>query len=220
LLFWLTTEAVRTSKRRLELGNSLSEFMRELGLMPASAGGGKRSDAKRLRDQMDRLFRCRISFDEQMTRPDGKEGKRWLDMQVAPKGEYWWNVKHPEQGALWGSWLELGEDFFNAIIVAPVPADMRALRALKRSPLALDLYVWLTYRVYSVNRKGEVLAVSWESLSRQLGCDYDTVKNFRIKALAAIRKIRAVYPGLNLSTKARGRLMLRPSRLAIAAVAN
>jgi hypothetical protein len=32
LLFWVTTEAVRTKSRRLELGNSLRGFMAELGL--------------------------------------------------------------------------------------------------------------------------------------------------------------------------------------------
>src|SRR5690349_17189436 len=51
LLFWITTEAVRTGNRRLYLGNSLAAFMRELGLNPAT-GGGPRSDAQRLRDQM------------------------------------------------------------------------------------------------------------------------------------------------------------------------
>ena len=57
LLFWVITEAVQTKSRRLQLGESISAFMRELGWIPSSAGGGKRSDAKRLRDQMRRLFR-------------------------------------------------------------------------------------------------------------------------------------------------------------------
>ena len=218
LLFWITTEAVKTKNRRLELGHNLSEFMRELGLDPGR--GGKRSDAKRLRDQMERLFSCRISFDERVTMANGAEGKRWLHMEVAPDGELWWHPRHPEQGALWGSWIELGEKFFQAILAAPVPADMRALRALKRSALALDLYVWLAYRVFLVNRCGEPLAVAWESLAQQMGCDFEDVRNFRKKALVAIKKIEAVYPGLNLSTKPRGRLVLRPSRLAIAPVAS
>ena len=37
LLFWITTEAVKTKSRRLELGSSLSAFMRELGKYPAPA---------------------------------------------------------------------------------------------------------------------------------------------------------------------------------------
>jgi hypothetical protein len=38
----------------------------------------------------------------------------------------------------------LGENFFEAITAAPVPLDMRVLKTLKRSPLALDLYAWLS----------------------------------------------------------------------------
>ena len=55
LLFWITTEAVQTKTRRLELGKSLSAFMRDIGLDP-NTGRGKRGDAPRLRDQMRRLF--------------------------------------------------------------------------------------------------------------------------------------------------------------------
>src|SRR5207248_2941646 len=51
LLFWMITEATRTKSRRLELGATLNGFMAELGLNP-DTGGGKRSDARRLRDQM------------------------------------------------------------------------------------------------------------------------------------------------------------------------
>ena len=36
LLAWLTTEAVKTQSRELELGDSLSGFMRELDLVPVS----------------------------------------------------------------------------------------------------------------------------------------------------------------------------------------
>jgi Plasmid encoded RepA protein len=38
LLFWLTTEALRTGNCRLELGGSLAGFMRELGLDPDRGG--------------------------------------------------------------------------------------------------------------------------------------------------------------------------------------
>lgn len=69
-------------------------------------------------------------------------------MQGAAQGDLWWSVRAPNQGALWGSWIELGEMFYTAITRAPVPVDMRTLRALKRSPLALDLYAWLTFQAF------------------------------------------------------------------------
>lgn len=124
LLFWITTEALRTQTRRLELGSSLSGFMTDLGLSPYT-GRGKRGDAKRLRDQMERLFRSRFSL-ERLQEDGARVGKGWLDMQVAPQGDLWWSVKVPDQTALWGSWIELGELFYAAITSAPVPVDIRA----------------------------------------------------------------------------------------------
>jgi len=210
LLFWVTTEAVLTKNRRLELGQSLAAFMRELSLDPSR--GGSRSDAKRLRSQMERLFRCRISFDQLRSRDDGAQGTPWLDMQVAPKGELWWDPKTPEQGALWGSWIELGEDFFKAIIAAPVPHDMRALRALKQSPLALDLYALLNYRGFTTK---EPQYIGWQMLTQQLGSDVGGMDNFRRKVLAALRKVLAVQPHLKV-TQEKGGIRIYPSRPAIA----
>jgi hypothetical protein len=196
LLFWLTTEAIRTKNRRLKLGASLSEFVRQVGL-DTSTGRGPRGDATRLRDQMDRLFRSVISLTVTNAR-----GKSWSDMQVAPKGELWWDFKSPEQGGLFDSWIELGEDFFNAIMAAPVPVDLRILRALKRSPLALDLYAWATYKTFSVTRLGEDQLIPWAALQRQLGGDYGRERAFREAVRKSLRKIKTLYPGLKITEAA------------------
>jgi hypothetical protein len=212
LLFWITTEAVQTKVRRLELGRSLSAFMREIGLDP-NTGRGKRGDAPRLREQMRRLFGAHISF-EQVIDEAHRHGQRWLHMHVAPKGELWWDPKQPLQDDLWGSWIELGEDFFTAITSSPVPVDMRALRALKRSPLALDLYAWTSYRAFTVTKKGKPQFIPWAGLMAQLGTDYTEHKDFKRYAKAALRKVQAVYPGLAL-TYEQGGLTIHPSRPAI-----
>jgi hypothetical protein len=199
LLFWITSETVRKQGRRLELGSSLAEFMHELGLNPDN-GTGKRSDARRLRDQMERLFRARISFQRKHEGSGGRIGKSWLDMQIAPKGELWWDIKNPEQTALWGSWIELGEDFHRAITAAPVPVDMRALKALKSSPLALDLYAWLSHEAYRAHKSGKGRFVSWPLLMEQLGAEYSDPKNFGRYARAALKKVQLVYPSLKMGS--------------------
>ena len=210
LLFWMTTEALRTGKPRLELGKSLAEFMRELGLNPDNgSAGAKRSDARRLRDQMQRLFRATISFDQV------KGGKQsWLDMQIAPEGVLWWDDKQPYQPALWDSWIELSPQFFRAITATPVPVDMRALKALKRSPLALDLYAWATYTAYQTKQSGQPRLVSWESLHEQFGGDYDEIRNFQAKAWTALHKIQTVYPDLGIE-RIRGGVKVLPCNPAI-----
>jgi len=197
LLFWMTTEALRTGSRRIVLGESLASFMRELGLDPYT-GGGKRGDAQRLRDQMERLFRATISFDSTQEVGDAK-GKRWTDMQVAPDGELWWDFKRPEQSTLFGSWIELGEKFYQAIISSPVPLDIRVLMALKSSALALDIYAWATYKTFSLkqNDKGDQF-IPWSAFMQQLGVDYSNVKEFGRKCRESFRKIQVVYPSLQI----------------------
>ena len=197
LLFWITTEALRTESRKIMLGDSMAGFMRDIGLDPYT-GGGKRGDGARLRNQMERLFRATISFE--ISRSDGEgSGKRWLDMQIAPEGELWWDFKSPDQATLFGSWIELGEKFYDAIISAPVPLDKRALAALKRSPMALDLYAWSTYKSFVLTHgKKRQQFIPWRAFMVQLGADYSDVKNFKRKAKATFRKVQAVYPALDL----------------------
>ena len=58
ILIWMTTEALRTGERKLELGRSLSSFMGQLGLQ---CTGGHWGTIPRFRGQMERLFGAAIS---------------------------------------------------------------------------------------------------------------------------------------------------------------
>lgn len=212
LIYWMTTEALRTKSPRLELGHSLAEFMAELGLNPDNgSAGAKRSDAKRLRDQMTRLFNAVMSFQGDLEH-EGEEGVARMNMTVARKTVLWWSPRQPEQGALWGSYVELGQDFYDAITAAPVPVDMRALKALKRSPLALDLYAWLTYEAYRAHKSRKSRFENWTQLHAHLGAEYARSSDFRRYAKVALRKIATVYPGLKLGKK-RGGIEVMPHSL-------
>ena len=208
LLFWITTEAIRTRSRRLELGESLSEFMNAIGLSYYT-GGGKRGDIKRLQNQMERLLRASISLD--LAKRDGEAiGNRWFDMQVAPEGELWWNLKNPSQSTLFCSWIELSDKFYDAISTSPVPVDMRALKALKRSPLALDFYAWSTYTAYQTQKSGKERSISWDLLHKQFGAEYEKVDEFARNAWNALIKVKQVYPELNIK-RVRGGVNVLPS---------
>ena len=56
----------------------------------------------------------------------------------------------PAGRVLWDSRIELGEKFFHEIIRHPVPLDLNILKAMKRSSLGIDFYLWLTYRTFTV----------------------------------------------------------------------
>lgn len=195
ILFWVNTEAVKTQTRRLELGHTLSNFMRELGMDPRN-GTGPRGDSTRLKNQLTRLFASSITFQQHVTgRAHDGQIFRFLNMQIASEGELWWHPHNPSQGQLWGSWILLGERFFEAITRAPVPVDLRILRAIKSSPLSLDLYAWLTYTAFRASRSGGTIEITWGELANQIGSEYATVKEFGRKCRAALEKIQAIYNG-------------------------
>ena len=136
MLAWVCTEAVQTRSREIVLGRSLSEFMRKLGMQDDS--GSPRGDRTRLRNQMKRLFHCQIELIY-----EHEDVERFIASRIADRGELWWDPKRPNEPVLWESKIRLGEDFFNEIIRHPVPLDMNTLKALKRSSLGLDWYMWL-----------------------------------------------------------------------------
>ena len=207
ILAWVSTEAVRTQSRVLVLGRSLSEFMRALGLEPV---GGVRT---RLRNQMRRLFSAHVSLVY-----EDKRGMVIAGSQVADRAELWWNERKPDEPVLWESKIELGEKFFQEIINRPVPIDMNTLKAMKRSSLGLDLYLWVTYRTFALRCP---LRLTWQQLYQQFGADpsraddHNAVQYFRRKVLRELKKIKIAWPGLNYST-ALGVLILHPSTLTIA----
>ena len=203
ILAWVCTEVVRTGSREIVLGRSLSEFMRKLGISSTDGRG-----QARLRNQMDRLFNCTVS----MIYKD-EHGKASVNSLIAHSTAFWWNPKRPAQAGLWESKVRLSESFFNEIVSHPVPLDLTTLKALKRSPLGLDLYLWLTYRIFALTASQRL---SWPQLYRQFGSDPAkasnkfTVRSFREKVLRELKKIKLAWPDLNYTT-ARGVLILLPS---------
>ena len=89
----------------------------------------------------------------------------------------------------------------------------------ERSPLGLDLYLWLTYRTFALSAP---LRLTWRLLYSQFGAhpvkasDNNTVQAFRYKVLRELKKIKLAWPELNYTT-GRGVLILHPSIPAIPA---
>ena len=206
LLAWVCTEAVRTQRRDLVLGRSLYQFMRKLGMEDRS--GGAHGERTRLKNQITRLFSCTVSLIY-----EDAHSRHFVTSQIADRGEFWWSPRQSDEPSLWDSTIRLGEEFFNEIIAHPIPLDMNILKSLKRSPLGLDLYLWLTYRTFGLKRS---LQLSWRQLYRQFGVDAtrasdtDTVQAFRRKVLRELKKIKMAWPAFNCET-VRGGVRLLPS---------
>ncbi len=249
LMSWITTEAVRTQSPELELGESLSAFLRDV--LGIQRGGGKRGPNARVSEQMERLFSTLItatytgdrgrsfslrnvlivdeaSLDKEtaqlLDEASGAPAPRLSapaepeDSDVKDDDNRLWTPQEREVAGRWKSRVVLSSRFFQEIIERPVPIDLRAYRALRGSPVAMDLYTWMTYRMSYIERSTR--PVPWEALMLQFGSDYAVdpndpkraVREWRNKSFKpALAVVREIYPEANFEVIERG-LILHPSK--------
>ena len=211
---WMCTEAVRTQTPRLVLGQSLSEFLDKVGVRSSNSGGrwGVRT---RFTAQMRSLFACAVHLSVTTKSPKGNRYQRYTGV-IGEYEDVWWDPRDPTLPMLWTSSIELNHRLFLEIVNHAVPLDLRVLRAMRRSALGIDLYMWLTYRSH---RRVRPLHLTWKQLYKQFGADPERqdrlhVNNFRKDAMRELKKLKLAWPGLNWSTR-RGAFVLHPSTLPV-----
>lgn len=162
LLAWICSEAVRTKSRELDLGRSQTEFLQKMGL---GTGG---SYTRPLKDQAHRLFSSLITV---TSTNDNNVGLG--NTVIAKNARLFWNPRNPDERSLWDSVLTLTADFFEDVTAAPVPIDLRVLHQLKKSPMAMDIYTWASYRQFLMKAKGQgMVRIPWSALQAQFGSGY------------------------------------------------
>ncbi len=206
LLTWMATEAVRRQERTLHLGESLADFMRQLGM--AGPTGGSNGSITRLRDQARRLFMSRMTA-HYAENASAYQRESFQQLTVADEYDLYWS-NQPEQLLLIPSFVTLSERFYNEVMARPVPVSMDALRLLKGSAMRLDLYTWLTYRMSYLRKRS---TISWEQLLLQFGSSAET-RGARHKFMkdftAHLARVLVVYPEAKVDVTDTG-LVLYPS---------
>jgi len=214
LMVWMASKVHATEQRTLSLGSSMAELMRDLEI---PRGGKTRTE---LREQIKRLTGATIEV-HRRTKNDHIHGERLDTFKVASSLELWWSARDPDDDQLLSSTITLSEEFYNSILSNPLPVDMRALAYLRRqgtSGLPIDIYVWLAYRMHSLNRTGKDQHVSWKALQQQFGNQYRRERDFRPRFLGALPKVLAAYPWAREGVKVTDNgLLLSPTRTPVLA---
>jgi Plasmid encoded RepA protein len=196
ILIYLITQAVKTQSPMLSLGKSFGDFLTLLGL---KEGGYQ---YKQIKKQLERILSASFSWTYETDKMQSR-----TNIQVSHQSQLWWDPKSPEQQALWESNIKLNTDFFNEIIRNAVPLDFRVVSVLKNSPLGLDLFMFIAWRTFKIDKP---VYISWESLQEQLGGQYIDVKVFARDCRYHVNRIQAICPNLNVKFL-KGRLCLYPS---------
>ena len=205
LMIHLCTEAIRSQSPVIPIADSMSAFMRDLGL---KVSGGKKGSIGTFKEQLNRLAAARMQLTMDF-------GDRTATLNSAPLIKRFdvWFPPDARQRVLWPSEVTLSGDFFDSLQNHALPLDPRGVRALQHSARALDIYSWLVHRLPRVTERNGV-KVSWAALHAQFGPDVADNRTFRRDFTKAMRQTLAVYPGAKVESEDGG-LRLRKSTPAI-----
>lgn len=189
ILLYLQTEAVKTNSRVVELGPSMRHWLRSMGVTITGP------NYQEVRRQAQKIERALVSFTF-----NGETGTvSWQDTII--RGSF----ERPSADEV--RTVELSETFFKAITERPVPLCEAAIRFLGERCMALDLYLWLSYRLHSLSRP---TFVPWSALHSQFGAATRLLKHFKPHFLREIDAALAAYPDARIELTDDG-VRLHPS---------
>lgn len=181
ILLYLMTTAIQSRSRCVPTERSMSAWLRKIGL-PVT--GGPRGTIKPVREQALRISRCSLT-----RRFDENDGRASLQDRRLVEGLHLWAA---EGNSEWPESVELTQAFYEHLLEHAVPLDECAIAALKGSSFALDLYVWLAYRL---PRLEQPVRISWAQLAPQFGSQIRALSSFAQNFREALLDVLAVYPG-------------------------
>ncbi len=200
VMIHISSEAIRTQNRQIEVGGSVREFLLRLGI---DTSGGKKGGYTGFKQQMEALAACRLTLGMSLDNRDVT-----INTQPISRFDAWFNQDGKQQ-SFWSGSMELSQQFYETLISHAVPLDSRALAALKHSSLALDIYTWLAHRLYRIT-KSEGVKLTWTNLRDQFGQEYTDPKNFKHDFLAALTQVKSQYPDARIE-KTDGGIILKCS---------
>jgi hypothetical protein len=188
ILIYLQTQAVLTNSREVSLGRSMREWMGRMGL---SVGG---ETAAALREQARRIATCTMRFSWQtQCRPGDKASMMMTNERIIKSGLFFHDNSQGDtrQETLFEDRVLLDSDFFDQLRRHPVPLRDAAIHQLKDSSTALDIYVWLAYRLHHLT---QYTPIHWRSLYQQFGAGYRHKWAWKPKFIQALAEAVAAYP--------------------------
>lgn len=121
-----------------------------------------------------------------------------------------WITNRENERSLWPSSILLGQQYFETLKEHAVPHDLRALSNLKGSAMAMDIYLFLTARLFRVRQGG--VTIYWHQLRDQFGQEYSEPKNFKKKFRICLAQALTAYPAARVEPIAGGiRLQASPA---------
>jgi Plasmid encoded RepA protein len=201
ILLYLQTEAIRTNAPEVELGKSMKSWMSRMSLTT----GGKTYQL--VIEQARRISACRLTFFTD--RENGGESR--YNGAFVQDAITFASVIDEDQRNLWQDRVRLDPSFWRSLKDHPVPVREEAIQAIGTRSLAIDVYIWLAYRLHSLAKP---TPVSWAAVHAQFGAGFRLVRQIKPTFIEALNMALAVYPEARVNADKQG-LILHPSPPAV-----
>lgn len=182
IMLYLQTQAVQTGSPEIELGNSMYQWLTRMGI---SDGGKQYRD---VREQANRISACNLTF---VWDDDGRKATYAKDSIIKGGITFADAERNSKQLALWTEKVRLSDTFYKALREHPVPVWEPAIKLIANKSMAIDLYIWLAYRLHVLTGP---TPISWAALFQQFGFSYRNLKHFKPRLVEALTIAMAVYP--------------------------
>ena len=201
ILLYLQTEAIRIGSPEVELGRSMRNWMARMSL----ATGGRNYHL--VAEQARRISACRLTFLTDLA--GGAEYRRngaFVQDAISLAGG-----ANDAQPCLWQDKVRLDDGFYKSLKEHPVPVREEAVRAIGARSMAIDVYIWLAYRLHSLTK---TMPVSWPAIHAQFGGGFKAIRQMKPVFVEALTLALAVYPEAQVDVEKHG-LALHPSAPAV-----
>lgn len=174
--------AFRHKTRTIDLGKSLRVFMEKAGVPVGGRNG------KELQREMENFAAARIYLGIW-----GVDQAHQDEIRIAPKMSFWLE-KNPDQMAFWRPEMQLSQEYYDTLTVGRhlAPVHWPGLLALQRSPRAMDIFCFLSYRLYKPLKRPVVLSI--DTLHTMFGKDCKRHAHFWPRFIDDLKKAHKHYP--------------------------
>lgn len=186
-MLYLCTQAKLTGQRQVELASGYRDFMKSLGVSWSGADRGKEA----LRQLM-LVSSATFTISRQVVDDEGELHYQDTRSAFSEGMSLWTNRQRSDLSREKPSTVTLAPIFMDMLDKA-VPISLKSwtwLLTHSRSPMSLDVYVWMCSRLPRCER---ATRVTWNQLYEQFGCTAP-MKRFKQLFRDALETARLVYP--------------------------
>lgn len=192
ILMHLCSEAIRQKSATIDIADTFTGFVKDLGYTDS---GGVRGPLNAFKEQLNALSACTM-------RMSVWTGQRVRMRTITPIEEIdLWLSVNPGQRSLWPSTVTFSPAMYESLSRHALPVNVKAVRALAGSARKLDVYFWLGYRLYNIDRE---TFIPWTALATQFGDGYARMRDFTAAFGEDVEAIRDVFKKLPVAIEEDG----------------